>query len=146
MKAGIGVARAWFQYSSKLAETSDTNGPMPITSRSPKRARSPLPKYSSAMLRPPMIVTWLSTVKDLLCIRRLTRRKLQTASQKRAVRLAKGLNTRISRLWCASRAASPPSRPDMNMSSTSTRTRTPRSAAWSSASRKSSPASSGLIR
>ena len=50
-------------------------GPMAITSRSEKRTPSVAPKYSSPMLRPPTIVTWLSAVNDLLCMRRLSREK-----------------------------------------------------------------------
>ena len=47
----------------------------------------PAPKYSSAMLRPPTIVAWLSTVNDLLCMRRFTRVKSVTKLSARASRL-----------------------------------------------------------
>jgi hypothetical protein len=48
------------------------------------------------MLRPPTIVTWLSAVSDLLCMRRLTREKSVTTQRPRAERDAAGLNGRIS--------------------------------------------------
>jgi len=47
-------------------------------SRSTNRIACPAPKYSSPTLRPPTIVTWLSTVNDLLCMRRFSREKSTT--------------------------------------------------------------------
>ena len=49
------------------------------------RRRCPAPKYSLPMLRPPTIVTWLSAVNDLLCMRRFTRVKSVTKLSARVV-------------------------------------------------------------
>ena len=76
-RLAAGYADGLFQYKSNWFDTSRTAGPTAITSRSTKTTPSPAPKYSLPMLRPPTIVTWLSTVNDLLCMRRLTRRKVR---------------------------------------------------------------------
>ena len=64
--------------------------PPAITSRSANSISSAAPKYSSPMLRPPTIVTWLSAVNDLLCMRRFKREKSGRVARQAIVRLAKG--------------------------------------------------------
>ena len=92
-------------------------------------------KYSSPMLRPPTIATRPSAIQVLLCIRRLRLKKRSSSSTPRAIvpsRARVGLNRRTSTSGWLSSAASTDSLPCTFMSSSSSRTRTPRSAACSS--------------
>ena len=65
--------------------------PAASTSRSANVRPAPAPKYSSAMLRPPTTVAWLSAVNDLLCMRRFTRVKSVTKLSTRLSRMTTGL-------------------------------------------------------
>ena len=58
------------------------------------------------MFRPPTIVSWLSAVIDLLCMRWLTREKSVIIQSALADREAIGLNSRTSMLGCASSSSS----------------------------------------
>ncbi|MNW02860.1 hypothetical protein D3C71_1987110 [compost metagenome] len=75
------------------------------------------------------MVTRLSTVICLLCMRRLSRPKSNASSNQRARRLANGLKMRTSILGWESTAAQVLSCLPVWMSSIRMRTRTPRSAA-----------------
>ena len=73
-----GYADGLFQNLSNAPDTSRTTAPVAMTSRSAITVPVPSPKYSFPTLRPPTMVAWPSTVNDLLCIRRFTRRKSVT--------------------------------------------------------------------
>src|SRR6185436_2761067 len=58
------------------------------------------------MFRPPTIVSWLSAVIDLLCMRRLTREKSVIIQSALADREEMGLKRRTSMFGCASSSSS----------------------------------------
>ena len=121
-----------FQYRSKDAAASRTMGPTMAKSRSKKFTSSSPPKYSSPRLRPPTTAMRLSAIHVLLCIRRFRRGNRPTISSTLVTapeRDSKGLNIRTWIRGWASRAAKPWFLARASMSSTRSRTRTPRSAA-----------------
>jgi hypothetical protein len=130
--AATGIEEPAFQNASNASDTASTAGPNVSTSRS-VNATSPAPKYSSPMLRPPRIAAWLSATNALLCMRRFTRDMSPSMPSARKLRLATGLKRRISMLGWASSATRTSSLAFAPTSSMRTRTRTPRSAARSSA-------------
>ena len=91
------------------------------------------------MFRPPTIVIWLSAVIDLLCMRRLTREKSEIIQSALADRVEMGLKSRTSMFGCASSTSSVRSSGAAPTSSMSSRTRTPRSAARTTAPSSSLP-------
>ena len=94
-------------------------------------------KYSSPMLRPPVMATWPSAMNSLLCMRRCICSKEPGPSNSRVIgeptRSGSGLNSRTSTPSCAASAASSGATSALCRSSSSRRTRTPRSDASCSA-------------
>ncbi len=130
--ARSGTTAAEFQKASNTALACVTAGPASSRSASWKLVSAAASKYSSPTLRPPTTASRLSAIQALLCMRRVKptkRRPISSARRRPLARLRPGLNRRTSRLGCASMASRASSRPATFMSSSSRRTRTPRSAA-----------------
>jgi len=107
-----------------LRDGSPTASPTAITSRSatpfPRPRRSTRCRCLRRRRRSPV-----STVNDLLCIRRFRREKSDRKSRTRARRCGNGLYRRTSDVRCASSAAITGSRPEVSRRRSSRRTRAP---------------------
>ena len=131
---------AEFQNRSNDAETSRTTGPTMAKSRSTKFTSSLaaeifITEIAAAHQRDPVVRDPALVVHAPVDARRNSRMPSPTICRL-PLREAKGLNRRTSILGCASSAAKPAFLARASMSSTSRRTRTPRSAACSSSLRQ----------
>ncbi len=129
----IGYASGSFQKRSKVRDMRRTAGPATTASRSTKLLVGLRTKYSSPMLRPPVTAIALSATNILPCMRWLMR-SMSTSDERMRVSVenrpaGKGLYSRSSMFRWRVRHSRLSSLADVFRSSTSTRTRTPRSAA-----------------
>ncbi|MDT4822350.1 hypothetical protein FQZ97_555480 [compost metagenome] len=118
---------------SNSEDSRGTTAPATSVSMSMKLEPPSRRKYSLAMLRPPMTAIVLSTTNSLLCMRRCTRSKSRIDHAQRVPKRERpagnGLNRRTSTFGCEAKLVNSGSAPAVYRSSTSSRTRTPRSAA-----------------